>query len=69
MTGLLITACPYCGSSDVHELQRTEGHMLESVWIACLSCDEECLIDRNVDEPFQRETETAEETEIRHNGP
>jgi hypothetical protein len=46
---LLIMACPYCGSSDVHELNRIEGHAVESVAVCCLSCDEECSIDRNLD--------------------
>jgi hypothetical protein len=49
LTHLLIMACPYCGSSDVHELNRTEGHAVESVAVCCFSCDEECSIDRNLD--------------------
>ena len=46
---LLIMACPYCGSSDVHETNRVEGHCVETVAIWCCSCDEECNIDRNLD--------------------
>lgn len=46
---LAIMACPYCGSPDVHEVNRTEGHMVESVAACCLSCDEEFTIDRNLD--------------------
>lgn len=54
---LLITHCPYCGSTDVHELHRNEGHQIESVAIACLSCDEECIIERNLDESLKENEE------------
>lgn len=47
---LLIMACPYCGSPDVHEVNRVEGHMVESVAVECLTCDEGCVIDRRLED-------------------
>lgn len=46
---LLIMACPYCGSGCVHELNREEGPMVESVAVWCDSCDEEFDVNRNLD--------------------
>ena len=46
MPELLIMNCPYCGSSDVHELDRGVGHALEAVLVCCLSCDETCTVER-----------------------
>ena len=48
---LLITHCPYCGSQDISELNRIEGHEVESVALFCLTCDEMCVIDRGFNEP------------------
>lgn len=44
---LLIMACPYCGSPDVHEINRIEGHQVETVAVSCLTCDESFVIDRS----------------------
>lgn len=57
---LLIMACPYCGSRDVHEVNRVEGHCVESVAACCLSCDEEFVIDRNLDRPEPEDRERLE---------
>jgi len=48
-------ACPYCGSGDVHELNRIEGMCVESVACCCLSCDEEFTVDRNLDTSYHEQ--------------
>lgn len=47
---LLLMACPYCGSKDVSETERTSGHMVEMVDGCCLSCDEEFCVIRYLEE-------------------
>lgn len=57
---LLIMACPYCGAAyknGMPELNRVEGHCVESVAVWCEQCDEECVIDRNVDTSFREDTD------------
>jgi hypothetical protein len=61
MTRINIVYCPYCGSQDVHELQRVEASELESVMVCCLSCDEQCVIDRDVNYQYKAELELEAE--------
>ena len=55
MPHLLIMNCPYCGSSDIAETSRVEGPEVESVWVFCLTCDEECVINRKLDDDDEQE--------------
>jgi hypothetical protein len=47
---LLIKFCPYCGSTDIHEVERLVGPEVEVATAWCLGCDEWCEINRKVDE-------------------
>lgn len=45
---LLIKFCPYCGSTDIHEVERFSGEVeVATAW--CLGCDEWCEINRKED--------------------
>lgn len=45
-TKLIIMYCPYCGSPDVHVINRVDGPSEEFVVACCLSCDETFSVDR-----------------------
>lgn len=53
---LLIMNCPYCGGHDIAEISRIESHLVEMAVILCLTCDEVCCIDRNLDDNEENKT-------------
>lgn len=51
MTKLAVMFCPYCGAPEPHAEDVPQGYAgLDAQLVWCMSCGEECLIDRNVED-------------------